>query len=65
VTDWQFVEWRDVPPGPWRSYGENNPFVLAFRKIEQDNKEQTKNEQTSKKEPMPSATPADTATIKP
>jgi hypothetical protein len=21
VTDWQFVEVRDVPPGPWRSYG--------------------------------------------
>src|SRR5205814_1933248 len=24
VTDWQFVEVSDVPPGPWRSYGENN-----------------------------------------
>jgi hypothetical protein len=22
-----FVELRDVPPGPWRSYGENNHFV--------------------------------------
>lgn len=27
ITDWQFVEVRDVPPGPWRSYGRNNPFV--------------------------------------
>ena len=35
VTDWQFVEVRDVPPGPWRSYGENNHFVLARRQNEQ------------------------------
>jgi hypothetical protein len=35
VTDWQFVEVRDVPPGPWRSYGENNHFVVARRQTEQ------------------------------
>src|SRR5881409_2772279 len=35
VTDWQFVEVRDVPPGPWRSYGENNHFVIARNKSEQ------------------------------
>ena len=35
VTDWQFVEVRDVPPGPWRSYGENNHFVIARSKSEQ------------------------------
>src|SRR5881296_1171237 len=35
VTDWQFVEVRDVPPGPWRSYGDNNHFVVARNKIEQ------------------------------
>jgi hypothetical protein len=35
VTDWQFVEVRDVPPGPWRSYGENNNFVIARRQLEQ------------------------------
>lgn len=28
VTDWKFVEARDVPPGPWTKYGENNTFVL-------------------------------------
>jgi hypothetical protein len=27
VTDWRFVEEREVPPGPWRSFGDNNPFV--------------------------------------
>jgi hypothetical protein len=31
VTDWQFVEVRDVPPGPWRNYGDNNHFVIARR----------------------------------
>ena len=31
VTDWRFVEVSDVPPGPWRDYGENNPFVIARR----------------------------------
>jgi hypothetical protein len=35
VTDWQFVEVRDVLPGPWRSYGENNHFVIARRQNEQ------------------------------
>jgi len=35
VTDWQFVEVRDVPAGPWRNYGENNHFVIARRQMEQ------------------------------
>ena len=35
VTDWQFVEVRDVPAGPWRSYGDNNHFVIAKRQAEQ------------------------------
>jgi hypothetical protein len=40
TTDWQFVEARDVPLGPWRSYGENNHFVIARRQTEQRLKEQ-------------------------
>ena len=32
VTDWQFVEWRDVPPGPWRKFGENNHWVKLGQK---------------------------------
>jgi hypothetical protein len=35
VTDWQFVDVRDIPPGPWRSFGDNNNFVLAKRQQEQ------------------------------
>jgi hypothetical protein len=34
VTDWQFVGVRDVPQGPWRSYGSNNPFVTMYRQVE-------------------------------
>lgn len=35
VTDWQFVNIPDVPPGPWKSYGDNNHFVIARRQAEQ------------------------------
>jgi hypothetical protein len=27
VTDWKFVDLKDVPSGPWLLYGENNPFA--------------------------------------
>jgi hypothetical protein len=33
VTDWRFVESREVPPGPWRTWGENNPFVQRARAL--------------------------------
>jgi hypothetical protein len=36
VTDWQFVEASEVAPGPWRSYGEHNNFVLAKRQAGQN-----------------------------
>ena len=39
VIDWQFVEVRDVPPGPWRSYGENNHFVIARRQMEENSRQ--------------------------
>ena len=32
VTDWQFVEFKDVPRGPWSKLGENNTFVISDRK---------------------------------
>ncbi len=28
VTSWRFVEASEVPPGPWRLYGDNNTFVI-------------------------------------
>jgi hypothetical protein len=41
ATDWRFVEVRDVAPGPWRNYGENNHFVIAERQMEQRQKEKS------------------------
>ena len=35
VTDWKFVEFSEVPPGPWSKLGDNNTFVINQRK---DNK---------------------------
>ncbi len=34
VTDWQFVEFKDVPRGPWSKLGNNNNFVINDRKDE-------------------------------
>jgi hypothetical protein len=31
VCDWKFVDFREVPPGPWTKYGDNNTFVLQQR----------------------------------
>jgi hypothetical protein len=35
VTDWKFVEFEDVPHGPWARYGDNNTFVINQRKGEE------------------------------
>jgi hypothetical protein len=32
VTSWRFVDFRDVPPGPWSYYGDNNDFVINARR---------------------------------
>jgi hypothetical protein len=32
VTDWKFVDFSEVPRGPWSKLGENNTFVLNDRK---------------------------------
>lgn len=45
VTDWQFVEVRDIPPGPWRNYGDNNHFVIAKRQNEQRVAQETTDKQ--------------------
>ena len=31
VCDWKFVDFSEVPSGPWSQYGENNDFVLNSR----------------------------------
>jgi hypothetical protein len=34
VTDWKFVEFSEVPRGPWAKHGDNNTFVMHQRKSE-------------------------------
>jgi hypothetical protein len=34
VTDWKFVEFNEVPHGPWSKLGDNNTFVINARKGE-------------------------------
>ena len=31
VTDWKFVDFSEVPPGPWGTHGDNNTFVINKR----------------------------------
>lgn len=35
VTDWKFVEFDEVPTGPWSTHGDNNTFVINKR-VEQE-----------------------------
>jgi hypothetical protein len=32
VTDWKFVDFSEVPHGPWAQHGDNNTFVINNRK---------------------------------
>lgn len=32
VTDWKFVDFEEIPHGPWSQFGENNTFVTNHRK---------------------------------
>jgi hypothetical protein len=34
VTDWRFVDFSEVPRGPWSTMGENNTFVIKDRKAQ-------------------------------
>jgi hypothetical protein len=34
VTDWRFVDFSEVSPGPWARHGDNNTFVINQRKAE-------------------------------
>jgi hypothetical protein len=33
ICDWRFVEEDEVPGGPWKDYGKNNPFSLDADKV--------------------------------
>ena len=32
VVDWKFIEYSDIPQGPWARFGENNSFVIDYRR---------------------------------
>ena len=37
ACDWRFVELEEVPPGPWRKFGDNNHFVqMRLQQSQQD-----------------------------
>ena len=31
VTDWRFVDFEEIPHGPWAQFGDNNTFVINQR----------------------------------
>jgi hypothetical protein len=35
ITDWKFVEFGEVPAGPWATFGDNNTFVINRRAEEE------------------------------
>jgi hypothetical protein len=35
-TDWKFVEFEEVPEGPWAEHGENNDFVMERKAAEKN-----------------------------
>ena len=34
VVDWKFMEYRDIPTGPWAMFGNNNTFVMEARRTQ-------------------------------
>jgi TonB family protein len=65
VADWRFVELSDVPPGPWRNYGQNNHFVIARRQLEKNFAEQKGSADSAATIPAQDATPTDESVISP
>jgi TonB family protein len=65
VADWRFVEVSDVPPGPWRNYGENNHFVIARRQLEKGFAEKKGSADSAATQPAQGATPADESVMSP
>jgi protein TonB len=64
VADWRFVEVSDVPPGPWRNYGENNHFVIARRQLEVNFAEQNRSANPATK-PAQAASPPNESVMSP
>ena len=65
ATDWRFVEVSDVPPGPWRNYGENNPFVIARRQQEVNFAERKRSANPAATTPAQAAPPLSESVMSP
>jgi len=65
VTDWRFVEVNEVPPGPWRNYGKNNPFANAQRHLEVNFAEQQRNANPAATKPEQAAPPPNEGVMSP
>jgi TonB family protein len=65
VVDWRFIEVSDVPPGPWRNYGENNPFVIARRQLEENFAERRRSADSAATKPAQGAPPPDESVMSP
>jgi len=59
TLDWKFVEFKDVPVGPWSRFGENNSFVIEARRSQTRVAQFEKKAAATKKAP---AGPAKTVT---
>jgi hypothetical protein len=46
VTDWRFVEFSEVPHGPWALFGNNNTFVMNARKSQEQIAEEKRQTQS-------------------
>lgn len=55
VVDWCFVEWSDVPQGPWADFGSNNHLVIA--KQRDPKRMLVQNSKPAKKAPPPDDEP--------
>ena len=65
VADWRFAEVSDVPPGPWRNYGENNHFVMARGQLEKGFAEQKRSANQAATKPAQSPPAPDESVISP
>ena len=65
VADWRFAEVSDVPPGPWRNYGENNHFVMARGQLEKGFAEQKRSANPAATKPAQGAPAPDESVISP
>ena len=65
VADWRFAEVSDVPPGPWRNYGENNHFVMARGQLEKGFAEQKRSANQAATKPAQSPPASDESVISP